>query len=211
MFSGNWHPIVVHFPVALLCLYPLLMLAEYFWKSKRETLLGARILVLGVALLGVAASLSSGEAIQGVETINVEVAKTLQRHEMYAGLTNSLTWIAFVYALLCWIALHPSLVTNRIKLSKEWEKHFQTGVKFIQKWNRPKLHLLLALLLGLAVGLTGSEGGKLSYLYRVNAITCEPVAHPLGGLSKSLLPFVQPEHPEHIGTTPAFDVRCREN
>lgn len=95
------HPLIVHFPIALLLVAPLLVIASLF-KSKAS--IGLSYGALGLMLLGTIAAwvaVSTGEAAQ-VYVPNLPAAQqVLHEHEELAELTQGLfTVITLLYAAI---------------------------------------------------------------------------------------------------------------
>jgi uncharacterized membrane protein len=75
------HPLIIHFPVALLMVAPLLVVAALIWRDNRKGLLMAALLlmVLGTAATWVA--VSSGEAAGRLAERSPEINAVLEHHE----------------------------------------------------------------------------------------------------------------------------------
>jgi uncharacterized membrane protein len=75
------HPLIIHFPVALLMVAPLLVVAALIWRKNRTGFLMAAMLlmVLGTAATWVA--VSSGEAAGRLAERNAEINAVLEHHE----------------------------------------------------------------------------------------------------------------------------------
>lgn len=94
----NLHPIAVHFPIALLVLYSLMEIVSLFTRVRNNKVVRyIKLFLLLTGRLGLQASLSTGEAAadagNGVKGI-------LERHETFAGLSNTLYGIVTIGYLI---------------------------------------------------------------------------------------------------------------
>lgn len=167
MFSGNYHALVVHFPIVLLLFYPVLILASIFLKKQRESLFAAGCIALLLGTLGSVLASSTGEALEGwVQDIAPQIYAVFERHESYAEMTTSLGWILLTLHVVVYIA-------NRYKnISFSW---------------MPYIFVAGGVAIAALVSFTASEGGKLTHHYHVGAIHCQETAHPLGIISAKIL------------------------
>lgn len=94
----NIHPVVVHFPVALLTLYSLLEIATLFWRERTKKLQQTKLFLLFVWTIGTFFALQSGEIAQDYLGIKSELMHT---HEEFAEKTYSTyIWICIYYLLI---------------------------------------------------------------------------------------------------------------
>ncbi len=91
MFSmlPNWndlHPVVVHFPIALLLIAPLFVALSLFFPKSARTLAVSALLLMGIGTIGAILAVETGEA--GTDAIEkIAAAKVvLERHEQLAEL-----------------------------------------------------------------------------------------------------------------------------
>ena len=127
------------------------------------------IIILLIGTVSLMMSIVSGEALEHwVEWISPEVFATFKRHEEYAEMARNFVFVALL--------LHGVSYTLK----------FYTKKTFILLQS---IQILVALCVGALVALTGSEGGKLTHEYRVGAVHCQEMAHPLSSLSESLMPM----------------------
>lgn len=96
----NVHPLVVHFPIALLTLYSLLEIASLFWRARTKKLEQTKIFLLLVGTVGTFFALQSGEMT--VERLGLKESATIDTHEDFAERTYTTYMILSIYYLLVW-------------------------------------------------------------------------------------------------------------
>ena len=139
------HPLIVHFPIALLMVAPLLVLLGVLWPSQRVGIHFAALVVLILGTLGALLALASGEAASGLAQRTPELRAAVERHEHFAQLST----IFFAGLTFCFAVL--------------W------GIPRISNWNPSKSLLLFMQLLWLAasagavltLAITGHIGGRM--------------------------------------------------
>ncbi len=95
----NIHPVVVHFPVALLTLYSLLEIATLFWRERTKKLQQTKLFLLFVWTVGTFFALQSGEMAQ--DYLGIKNSNLVHTHEEYAEKTYSTyIWISIYYLLI---------------------------------------------------------------------------------------------------------------
>jgi uncharacterized membrane protein len=97
----NIHPVVVHFPIALLTLYSLLEIASLFWRARTKKLNQTKLFLLFVWTIGTFFALQSGELAQ--EFLGMEWSKLIHTHENFANASYTTYIILSVLYLLFWI------------------------------------------------------------------------------------------------------------
>jgi uncharacterized membrane protein len=154
------HPIIVHFPVALLLFAPLLIVAAMLAGKGWKPLAIAAFLVLACGLLGAVLSVLSGEAAESAAEVNRAAYATLEEHEELAELTRNLfIGITAAFALI-------------IALGIGWKRFGRRGYVICS------LLLLLPYAYGaLTLAKTAHRGGLLVHHYGVRA-PLVPVAPP---------------------------------
>ncbi|HEY3449962.1 MAG TPA: DUF2231 domain-containing protein [Myxococcales bacterium] len=109
------HPLVVHFPIALLLVVPLLVLVAALRRGD-ATWLAAALLLLGLGTLGAWLSVESGEAAGQMAERTPAVDALLEKHESLARATAA-SFTALFAALAALLAA-PKLL--RRQLSTLW-------------------------------------------------------------------------------------------
>lgn len=100
-FSGL-HPLVVHFPIALLLVAPLLVLTALVWRSLQRGLLVAALalMVVGTAATWLAVA-TGAEAGEKAEQGGARIEAVVEQHEELAETTrNVFTLLTLVFAAL---------------------------------------------------------------------------------------------------------------
>lgn len=144
-FLASLHPELVHFPIALLLTYCFLEIIGVIIKKESFTKAASIILVLG--LIGAVAAVLTGNQADEVaeilfdKDVNIPLGK-ISAHETYA--TYTLWYFMALFFLRIFLIL---------------KKKFTGKIKYI--------FILLALIGGTLVFLTGLKGGELVYKYGV--------------------------------------------
>jgi hypothetical protein len=118
-FLGRFHPLVVHLPIGLLVLVPLLEIAGAWRSSLRETV----AFVLGLAFLATLGSLTFGYLLAYGSG---ESGHTVTLH-MWGGITLAIGLLACILARPSWLAhslpyVYPGLLTGTL-LTLAWTAH----------------------------------------------------------------------------------------
>jgi len=95
------HPLIIHFPIALLMVVPLLIVAAMIWRDNRK---GVLVAALGLMVLGTAATwiaVSSGEAAGRLAERSPEINAVLEHHEELGETVRTVfTVLTGVFAIL---------------------------------------------------------------------------------------------------------------
>lgn len=158
------HPIVVHFPIALLMIAPVFILLAAVWKAQTRSMLAASLVlcVIGTAMAFLA--VSTGEATEKFAEAIPAAKATLHEHEELAEMARNLfialTFVVGIATLIAW-RLH-----DRLKPAGRW---IGTAV-LLALFAFPLLTLANA----------AHEGGKLVHLYGVRAPLADSGSMVLG-------------------------------
>lgn len=155
------HPIIVHFPIALLTIYAIMELFRFkvLLKAKSWFYVKGSFLIIGV--LGALAALSSGD-FAADQYLNNQLRPLIEIHETVAGATTVIFAILAITYILTWVDKNYGK-----ELSKLYEGKFK-GVWYILikvknfLTETPIIYLLVILGL-LGITMTGALGGALVY------------------------------------------------
>ncbi len=93
------HPLIVHFPVALLLVAPLFVLLALVWRAHRRGLLLAALLLMVLGTASTYIAVSTGEAAGKLADRSPEVTAVLSHHEELAESTRTaFTVLTLVFA-----------------------------------------------------------------------------------------------------------------
>lgn len=76
-----WHPAISHFPIAFLCLAPVLIAVALGNPAQRRVLVGVAFWVLVAGTVGIYLSAMAGDAAREVAPKTPEVVKAIEAHE----------------------------------------------------------------------------------------------------------------------------------
>ena len=162
---SNIHPLVVHFPIALLSVYSLLEVLRIQVLTRQPWYFGNKVLLLITGTLGGAASLLTGDVAK--ETyIGTTVIKVVEMHEMFAQLSMlcygilCLAYCAHIIHRSSWVTRLPQLI----------QKILTCLMKIKGILTRPLCPILLSSLGFLLLCFTGALGGALVYGPEVDPI-----------------------------------------
>ncbi len=155
------HPLVVHFPVALLLVAPLLVVLGLLRRSTGKDFLLAALVLMVLGTVAVYVAVPTGEAAGRLAERTPDISKALERHEELAETTRALfTVLTVVFAV---ILLAPRLL----------RKELGRGVSLV-------LNIAFLVLYGaggLVLANTAHQGGLLVHAHGVHAmVDASPVA-----------------------------------
>lgn len=156
----NFHPIFVHFPIALLTLYAILELARFKKLTNWEPFFYIKMALVFFGTLGTLPSLMSGEAIE--HQFEVGNLKTLV--ETHAAWATGTAWLFGIIALgylVVWVnrtGAFPKATQHPI-ISPLWRLLTRLSDALIAR----NLVIALALIGLLAITVTGALGGAIAY------------------------------------------------
>ena len=139
------HPAIVHFPVALLTVAPLLVLLGLLWPPQRRGIHAAALILLVLGVGGLILALLTGEAVERYARATPALLAGVREHELAAQ------WTTLIYGLLgvAFAVLWVLPLLRKPALSRNLE----TGLLVL--W------LLLSAAGVLALARTGHLGGHL--------------------------------------------------
>lgn len=155
----NIHPIIVHFPVALLTLYAIFELARFSFLTRQEYWFYVKASLLILGSLSSFLALATGDTAKAVG--GFKGSKVVEMHETFAGITG---WIfgllAFAY-LIAWANRANLFMKFRAStpIATAWSFATQISRFLLKSWVVIPLSLL-----GLCtVVITAGLGGALVY------------------------------------------------
>lgn len=136
-FLAELHHKIIHFPIALLFIYPFIEAMSIFYKKEFFSFTSLVILILGIAA-SLAAVLTGNQALNSIDKMNPDLYELADKHYTYA---NIVVW------------LFSLILFSRIYL--------QIKRKYESKW---KIILLLLAFAGCYfIYQTGEYGGKTAH------------------------------------------------
>jgi uncharacterized membrane protein len=161
------HPLVVHFPIALLLTAPIFVILGMAIREGRVWSMGALLLMV-LGTVGILVAMSTGEAAEEVVQVGGGAEATLERHEELAELARNLfIGLTLVFgAIVC----GPKLLRER------WTRTVSIVVQCV----------FLVAYLGSAAVLANAahEGGRLVHEFGIHASRPSPGAEaPLDALT----------------------------
>jgi uncharacterized membrane protein len=97
---NHLHPVIVHFPIALLAMAPFIFLVGALWPTQRRGIHAIAMLLLVLGLLGGLLALTTGEAAANLARRTPELRAALNAHEWSAQWTVSIFGILVVAWLI---------------------------------------------------------------------------------------------------------------
>lgn len=106
------HPLVVHFPIALLLVTPLLILCSAMFPTQRTAFGLSALLLMGVGTLGAVVAVATGSAAGELAERSPQVVRALENHEELAESTR------MVFVLLT--AVFTAIVVAPLVRGRSW-------------------------------------------------------------------------------------------
>lgn len=162
----GFHPLVVHFPIALLLIAPLLVIVGALLPSQKgRVVLFTALGLMTLGTVGTIVAAASGEAASALVNKTSQVKAVLQLHEELADITRGV--FSFLTAIFAAIVIAPTVfpkLSNRVIATT--------------------LPLVFLLLYSVGVVLlvnTASNGGRLVHEFGVRAVLGSSTATAAGG------------------------------
>lgn len=142
---NHLHPAIVHFPIALLTVAPLLVLLGLLWPAQRRGIHASALLLLVLGFGGLVLALETGDAVERYARATPALLAGVREHELAAQ------WATLIFGLLgaAFAVLWVLPLLRKRALSRKLE------MGLLVLW------LLLSAAGVLAVGRTGHLGGHL--------------------------------------------------
>ena len=139
------HPALVHFPIALLTVAPLLVLFGLLWPAQRRGIHASALILLVLGVGGLILALITGEAVERYARATPALLAGVREHELSAQ------WTALIFGILA--AAFAVIWFLPLLRKRALSRNLETGLLVL--W------LLLSAAGVLAVGRTGHLGGHL--------------------------------------------------
>lgn len=155
----NIHPILVHFPIALLTIYAICELIRFKKVTTQHYWFHVKSIFVITGLVTAQLALGSGEAVQKMFSDVPEKNAIVPVHAMFAETTVGIFFILAFSYLILWIEYDASktLLGKYPRLSKPWARLVR-----VAKWiiNTPT-SLVLAFIGIIGITITGALGGAM--------------------------------------------------
>jgi uncharacterized membrane protein len=152
------HPAIVHFPIALLTVAPLLVLVGLLWPAQRRGTHASALLLLVLGFGGLLLALESGEAVERYARATPALLVGVREHEVAAQ------WTALIFGVLG--VAFAVLWTLPLLRKGALPRNLELGLLVL--W------LLLSAAGILALGRTGHLGGHLVHDLHTHAFPEPP-------------------------------------
>lgn len=151
---NNYHPLFVHFPIALLTLYSLIELVpdKHLAKIKGATI---ALFLLATGLFSSWPAFGSGDAAQDLKR---DLQPLIQKHELFASIS---IWL-YGIALLAYV-LNTSYVQEKIKILLKQPTLSEILKKAGNLLYLKSIRILIALSALIAMSITGALGGAITH------------------------------------------------
>ncbi len=148
------HPLIIHFPIALLMVAPLLLVAGLVWRRHRTPILLAALALMVVGTAASWVAVSTGEAAGRLAERSPEINAVLEHHEELGETTRT------VFTILT--AVFAGLLAAPLLLRRAPSPAVQAGVlaAFLLVWGAGTLVLVN----------TAHNGGRLVHEMGVRAL-----------------------------------------
>ena len=97
------HPAIVHFPIALLTVAPLLVLVGLLWPAQRRGVHASALILLVLGFGGLLLALESGEAVERYARATPALLAAVRDHELAAQWTTLIFGLLGVAFAVLWI------------------------------------------------------------------------------------------------------------
>lgn len=152
---GSLHPLLVHFPIAMLFTYSVIQILLILFKQDQKKFQLSLCILLLVGVLGGGASLSSGEALESLRGENALM-------ELHAFFATTTIWI-YAAILIAMLVMYIYKFDNIKKYIKNSSLHkFITILYNISNIIvSPKIIVILSFIGLVTLSITGALGGAL--------------------------------------------------
>ncbi len=164
----NFHPLIVHFPIALLTFYSLAEILRFRWFVDRPWWFPLKAFLVIVGFLAAGAAYISGDLAGGGFQNDPQLSAVVEAHELWAKITLGIYGIIGAAYFIVFLTregfmLFPSMFVA--SLSRVLDNRFMS---------------VLALLALSAITITGGLGGSITYGPRIDPFI--PIIYAVLGL-----------------------------
>jgi uncharacterized membrane protein len=107
------HPLVVHFPIALLFVVPILLIIGLIWKNKAKCYLIAALIIMFLGTISAFVAGMTGDAAGEIAQRTPQITAMIEKHDDMAETTRTVfTILTIIYATLLFL---PKLLKKEIK------------------------------------------------------------------------------------------------
>ena len=156
---NHLHPAIIHFPIALLTVAPLLVLVGLLWPAQRRGIHASAMFLLVLGLGGLFLALASGDAVERYAKATPALQAGVREHELLAQKTT----LIFGLLVLTFTMLWGLPLLRR----RELPRNLELGLLML--W------LLLSLGGVLTLAQTGHAGGHLVHDLHTHAYPGPPL------------------------------------
>ncbi len=158
----NIHPLLVHFPIALLFVYSIIKILPFKKWFPNVAWRDIEIILLLVGVLGAFAALATGDTAEHLAHANRELVNA---HANFGGVA---TWM---YGALLIGEITAIINAKRIAYGKSWQ-FLDKKLKLLETiFYNPVFSGILAFIALITISITGLLGGVIAY-----GLTADPVA-----------------------------------
>ncbi len=157
----DFHPIIVHFPIALLTIYSLMELIRPKILQNNETWFYIKTIFIIIGTIGALFALTSGD-IAAHQYTNNELEPLIDTHEGFAGAATKLFFVMSITYILTFInRKYKKYITRAYngKLAKLW----QILIKIKNIIHMTPIIYIIAIAGLILITITGALGGALIY------------------------------------------------
>lgn len=159
----NIHPLLVHFPIALLLSYSLLELIRFKRFHGREYWFFAKAILVILGTLGAFAAFVTGDGAEhayGGPLSHANARIIINLHSTFAGLATAFYGVIAVFYIIGWLRREHRVVFHEINfLSKLWNLLVTIETSITEG----ALGVILAIIAALLLSLVGGLGGLIAY------------------------------------------------
>lgn len=158
----NIHPLIVHFPIALLMLYTFFEVVRVPWFVRQSWYFYIKAVLVTLGTIAVYAAMTTGDWFAESIPRDAPIQAVIEKHEMMASITAVIFSILAVTYTLLWLG--KTGVLQRFAERHEWSRPLVRLTEHCEqsRYMTPAL-IILAIAGAVAVGVTGGLGASMVY------------------------------------------------